>query len=113
MVGKVYLANIIYTDISDSKIRPILILRKNSFDDYVYLPLTTQSSNSEIIEINNTHFESGTIKKTSYLILDKLCSISEDLLNREIGKVKNEYFDKIMKQYCNNLHEKIKQQEDV
>ena len=113
MVGKVYLANIIYTDMSDSKIRPILILRKNSFGDYIYLPITSESDNAETIEINNSHFESGHIKKTSYLILDKLCSISETLLNREIGKVKDEYFDLIMKQYCANLDEKIKQQHNL
>ena len=29
MVGKVCLANIIYTDMSDSKLRPILIIREN------------------------------------------------------------------------------------
>ena len=79
MVGKVYLANIIYTDMSDSKVRPILIIRQNSFGDFIYIPITSQDDNLESIEINNIHFKSGFIKKKSYLILDKLCSISEDL----------------------------------
>ena len=104
MVGRVCLAKIIYTDISDSKIRPILIIRKNSFDDYIYIPITSQNENQEILEINNTHFESGFIKKTSYLILDKLCAISSDLLDREIGKVTDDYFEIVLKKYCQNFY---------
>ena len=101
MVGKVYLAKIIYTDISASKIRPILIIRKNSFNDYIYIPITSQSGNLETLELDNIDFQSGFIKKRSYIILDKLCSISEDLLVREIGKVTDEYFKKVLEKYCN------------
>jgi mRNA-degrading endonuclease toxin of MazEF toxin-antitoxin module len=103
MVGKVYLADIIYTDMSSSKVRPILIIRRNSFGDFVYIPITSQDENVETLELDNIHFESGFIKKKSYLILDKLCSISAKLIDREIGKVTDEYFDTVLRKYCENL----------
>jgi len=95
-----------YTDRSNSKVHPILIIRKNSFDDYIYIPITSQNDNMETSEIDNIYFEYGNIKKKSYLVLDKLCSISRNMLVREIGKFKNEYFEEILKKYCKNLQSK-------
>ena len=41
MVGKIFLAKIFYTDISDSKVRPVVIIKENSYKDIIVFPLTT------------------------------------------------------------------------
>jgi len=40
MVGEIYLAKIYFTDAATAKVRPVLLLKPNSFNDVLYLPLT-------------------------------------------------------------------------
>ena len=52
MVKSIYLAKIQFSNLSKTKIRPILIIKKNIFGDFIYMPLTS-NLNVEGIKINN------------------------------------------------------------
>ncbi len=41
MVGRLYISKVYFTDLSEFKIRPILIVREFLKEDVLYLPLTT------------------------------------------------------------------------
>jgi mRNA-degrading endonuclease toxin of MazEF toxin-antitoxin module len=104
MVGKVFLAKIYFTNNEDYKIRPILVIQKNSFGDLIYIPFTTEPSNLNSIKFLNSDLEIGEFKKTSYLIVDKTCTINSSLLQKEIAKIKIEKLNFILKKYCDFLH---------
>ncbi len=68
MVGEIYLANIHFTNAVTAKVRPVLLLKANSFKDMLYLPLT---SNIHIkgISIDNNHLETGYLPKPLLLFM--------------------------------------------
>lgn len=94
MVGAVYLAHIHFTDGSASKLRPILILKRNSFNDLVYLPLTSNLSIPGII-IKNDSLNKGDLPKDSVIVLEKIGVIAELLLVRKLCEVKESVFKEI------------------
>jgi len=103
MVGKIYLAKIYFTNGENYKIRPILILKENSFKDYIYIPFTTQASNINSVQFSNNDLITGVFQKTSYLIIDKTCSIQSTLLTKEIGQISEEKLHEVFNSYCNFL----------
>jgi len=48
MVGEIYLANIFFTNAAASKVRLVLLLKPNSFNDILYLPLTSNTATNGI-----------------------------------------------------------------
>ncbi len=100
MVGSIYLAKIYFTDGNNYKLRPILIIKKNSFGDYIYIPFTTNSNNINNIKFSNNFLKNGEFKKESYLIIDKTCTISPHLLDRKIAHIKEDNLFQIYDKYC-------------
>ncbi len=100
MVGSIYLAKIYFTDGRDYKLRPILIIKQNSFDDYIYIPFTTNTSSQNSIKINNHDLENGNFRKESYLVIDKTCTIQPSLLDKNIGMLKSNILDTVLSRYC-------------
>ncbi|MEA2048057.1 MAG: hypothetical protein U9O64_06365 [Campylobacterota bacterium] len=105
MVGGVYLAKIFFTDGIKFKLRPILIIKENSFGDYLYIPFTTNSKNRHSIQFSDDFLDNGTFNKQSYLIIDKTCTISPILLDKKIADVKKSALLEIHKAYCHFLQE--------
>ena len=56
MVRGIYLENIVFKDKKASKIRPILVIKQNSYKDLIFLPLTTNLK-TKGIEIDNDDLE--------------------------------------------------------
>ena len=103
MVGRVYLAKIYFTDAIKYKLRPILIIKENSFGDLIYIPFTTNSVNKNSIKFIKEDLSSRNFNKVSYLIVDKTCTIQKSLIVKEIAKVKNEKLQSIIFYYCKFL----------
>ena len=103
MVGSICLAKIYFTDNINYKLRPILIIKKNSFGDYIYIPFTTNPQNQNSIEFTSKDLENGKFNKTSYLIIDKTCTIQESLLDRKIATINKNKLNEILQNYCNYL----------
>ena len=103
MVGSIYLAKIYFTDGIKFKLRPILIIKENSFGDYIYIPFTTNSNNINSIKFDNNFLENGSFKKETYLIIDKTCTISPNLLDRKVAHIKKDNLFQVYNIYCNFL----------
>lgn len=95
MVGEIHIANIHFTDASAAKIRPVLLLKPNSFNDVLYMPLTTNSSVKGII-IDNSHLKDGYIPKTSIVVYEKPGVIATTLLLKKIGTLNQSTYLKII-----------------
>jgi hypothetical protein len=103
MVGGIYLAKIYFTDGIKFKLRPILIIKENSFLDYIYIPFTTNSNNKNCIKFTNKFLQNGSFNKESYLIFDKTCTISPSLLDKKIAHIKENSLFEIYDEYCSFL----------
>ncbi len=99
MVGKIFLTKIFFTDLSDYKILPALIIKEYKDEDFLYLPLTTNLKLKGTI-ISPPDLKSGELKKTSVVIVPKISIIHKSFLIKEIGKVKEAIFKHILKEIC-------------
>ncbi|MFT4154111.1 type II toxin-antitoxin system PemK/MazF family toxin [Parafilimonas sp.] len=95
MVGEIYLANIYFTNAAASKVRPVLLLKSNSFGDVLYLPLTS-NTNTKGISINNTHLKDGYLPKVSVIVYEKIGVIAQLLLIRKIATLNQNTYKQIM-----------------
>lgn len=81
-----------YTDFSQTKKRPILILSNNDYiskqNDIVCCAITSQQKSfPEAVKVINKHMEKGHLKCDSWVLTDKLMAIEKSLLQKEIGKL--------------------------
>ena len=95
MVGEIHLASISFTDSSASKIRPVLLLKSNSFNDLLFLPLTS-NLNTKGIQIDNRNLKEGNLPKASVVVYEKPGVISSSLLLRKIGTLQTEVYKTII-----------------
>ncbi|MDQ7046595.1 MAG: type II toxin-antitoxin system PemK/MazF family toxin [Sulfurovum sp.] len=103
MVGSIYLAKIYFTDGVKFKLRPILIIKENSFGDFIYIPFTTNPHNKNSMRFTNDFLKNGSFNKESYLIIDKTCTISPHLLDRKIADITEDKLFEIYDVYCGFL----------
>jgi hypothetical protein len=102
MVGKIFLAEIYFTDMADYKKRPILLFYKYRDEDFLFLPLTTNLNLPGIV-ISSGDLSSGFLQKPSVVIVPKISVIHESLLIKEIGELKPDKFAQVMKSICEGL----------
>jgi hypothetical protein len=105
MVGEIHLANIYFTNATSAKIRPVLLLKNNSFNDAVYLPLTSNNLVKGVI-IDNSHLQEGFLPKTSVVVYEKPGVIATNLLIKKIGELHTNTYLQIMKELVDFLQKK-------
>lgn len=95
MVGEIHLANIHFTDATTAKVRPVLLLKPNSFNDVLYLPLTS-NTNTKGISIDNSHLRNGYLPKVSIVVYEKIGVLAKSLLIKRIATLDNSTYRKIV-----------------
>ncbi len=101
MVGKIYLAKIYFTDLSQYKIRPVLII-KTLDDDCICLQLTTQYKDSNIV-IYNSDLKEGSLKKDSLIVVPKNFTLHNSILFKYIATINKEKQEEIFKIFCTKI----------
>ncbi|OFY63725.1 MAG: hypothetical protein A3H98_06520 [Bacteroidetes bacterium RIFCSPLOWO2_02_FULL_36_8] len=99
MVRDIYLAKIDFTDGTGSKIRPILLIQKNTYGDYIFIPLSTNLKAKGILIVDEG-IEKGSLLKKTVAIIEKISVISSALLIRKIAQVNEELYTKIIHAIC-------------
>ena len=97
MVGEIYLANIYFTNASATKVRPVLLLKQNSFNDFLYLPLTSYIA-VKGINIDNSNLQDGYLPKLSIAVYEKISVIAPALLIKKIATLNSNTFEEVIKQ---------------
>ncbi|HSV09344.1 MAG TPA: type II toxin-antitoxin system PemK/MazF family toxin [Hanamia sp.] len=98
MVAEIHLAKIYFTDASNFKVRPVLLLKLNSFNDWLYMPLTSNLNINGVI-INEANLQEGYLPKISVIVYQKLSVISSGLLIKKIGTLENESFQNVISEF--------------
>lgn len=89
-----------FSNFKSSKVRPGIIISNDSYNikspDVMVVPVTTNLGLKEhAILITNTDLESGNLIKDSKIKVDRILSVSKNLIRMKIGKVKKEILEKI------------------
>jgi len=101
MVGKIYLSKIYFTDLSEYKIRPVLVIKELG-DDCICLPLTTKTNKNGII-INSNDLENGELKKQSLIIIPKNFTLHKSILFKYLATIKSDKLNTIFVAFCHEL----------
>lgn len=99
--GDVVVINFPFSDLTGSKRRPALILKKIAGDDLVLCQITSQSFyKSEEIIIKEEDFFGGSLKRVSYVRFTKLFTAEESIIFYKLGKIKQEKLNEILDNFC-------------
>ena len=98
MVGKIYLAKIYFTDLSEYKIRPVLVIKELG-EDCICLQLTSQIKSSDIILTNNNLVD-GKLEKDSLVVIPKNFTLHKSILFRYIASVEDKKLLEIFNNFC-------------
>ncbi len=93
--GKIFLADIPFTDLSDTKRRPVIVISNNLYNssgrDLVVLAITSNSKEREhTIPIDNNSMSQGSLPKVSKIKADHIIKLSKTIIAKELGIVKLE-----------------------
>jgi mRNA interferase MazF len=80
-----------FSDLSASKLRPVVVLAEVSRDDFVLCQVTSNPyADPDAIELTDSSFETGSLRKTSYARPGKLFTANADLFESTVGELKEE-----------------------
>ena len=97
-VGAVVLVRFPFSDLSNSKLRPAVVLADAKRGDWVLCQITSKSyADSNAIEISDTDFVSGGLLKTSYARAGKLFTANVGIITKEAGELSKSKIDEILK----------------
>jgi mRNA interferase MazF len=95
--GGVVLVPFPFSDLSQSKLRPAVVLAVAGRGDYVLCQLTSNPYGDRLaVELNQADFASGTLQLTSYARPGKLFTASEQLIQRQVGVLVAAALDRIV-----------------
>ncbi|MEA3554034.1 MAG: type II toxin-antitoxin system PemK/MazF family toxin [Campylobacterota bacterium] len=101
MVGNIYLAKIYFTDLSEYKIRPVLVIKELD-KDCICLQLTSQFHYSKL-KLTNNDLSQGSLKKDSLIVVPKNFTLHKSILFKYIATIKKEKLQNIYKLFCDDI----------
>ena len=97
MKAKIVLIHFPFTDLTNSKLRPALVLHESEHDVVVAfisskLPVHLQDSDF-LVSMDHPSFLSTGLKVSSVIKFDKIATVSKDLIEGEIGEITRDLAD--------------------
>ncbi len=89
-VGAVVLVRFPFSDLTDSKLRPALVLADAGRDDWVLCQITSQSyADANAISISDSDFANGSLIKVSYARPAKLFTANSTIITKIVGELRS------------------------
>jgi mRNA interferase MazF len=102
--GDVIVIDFPFSNLVQFKSRPVLIIKVPKGGDVIVNQITGSSYEKSVeIKIENKDFSKGSLKRDSYLRLDKIFSIEKSLIKYKIGSLKSEKFKEIIERIVSFL----------
>jgi mRNA interferase MazF len=91
-----------FSDLKSSKVRPVLVLSNDKynrkFEDFIAVPLTTNVKSREYsVLVTNKNLERGRLIIDSNVKIDRIFSISKNLVRMNIGRINKDTYTRIKK----------------
>src|SRR5437016_5458165 len=95
--GKVVLVQFPFSDLSQSKLRPAVVLADAGREDWILCQVTSRPyGDPKAILLSDSGFESGSLRVDSYMRPGKLFTAHETLMVSETGRLKEATFQQIL-----------------
>ncbi|MFT4344067.1 MAG: type II toxin-antitoxin system PemK/MazF family toxin [Candidatus Woesearchaeota archaeon] len=98
---EIHLVPFPFSDLSQTKVRPVLVVSKDSFNaissDVIVCAITSQKIPRTILLAKN-HLEQGKLFSDSYIKPASLFKIEKELLFKQIGRVNEHTFRNVKKE---------------
>jgi len=96
-VGLVVLVPFPFSDLSDAKLRPALVLADAGRDDWILCQITSNPyGDPRAITLHSADFRSGSLRMTSFARPGKLFTANSSLIVREVGDLRAETMSKVI-----------------
>ncbi|HXM50666.1 MAG TPA: type II toxin-antitoxin system PemK/MazF family toxin [Pyrinomonadaceae bacterium] len=104
--GSVVLVTFPFSDLTQTKLRPAVVLARASRSDWILCQITSKPySDSRATEINDNSFDSGSLRLVSYARPGKLFTGNDSLIVAGVGKLKTPIFKEIIETVVGLLRE--------
>jgi len=95
--GDIIVIDFPFSNLKESKRRPVLILKVPKGGDIIVNQITGSSYEKSVeIKITDKDFKKGTLKKESFVRIDKLASIEKSLIKYKLGSIESKKFNEIL-----------------
>ncbi len=95
--GAVVMVSFPFSDLSQTKLRPAVVLAGAERGDWVLCQITSNSyADTRAVLLNNSHFHSGSLRVTSYARPGKLFTANQSLISSQIGILKPDAFARVL-----------------
>ena len=99
--GDVIIIEFPYSNLRNVKRRPVLILKVPKGDDVIVAQITGESYEDYVeIPLKKENFKQGSLKRESYIRIDKIASIEKSLIKYKAGSLKLGKFNEIIDKVC-------------
>lgn len=87
-VGDVVVVSFPFSNLSQNKVRPALVLAIGEFNDLILCQITSKSySSKRAVQITQSNFSSGSLAVTSFARPDKLFTAEVSIIRSMVGRV--------------------------
>ena len=94
--GQVVLLDFPYSDLSGSKLRPVLILANAGISDWITCQITSNPYRDlYAIRLDQSDFETGSLQRISYVRPNKFFTADESLILKVSGTVSVSFLEKV------------------
>ncbi|MDP9348854.1 MAG: type II toxin-antitoxin system PemK/MazF family toxin [Gemmatimonadota bacterium] len=95
--GGVVLVPFPFSDLSQSKLRPAVVLAAAGRDDYILCQVTSNPYADPLaVELTQASFTSGSLQRTSYARPGKLFTAHASLIRTQIGTLEDSAFGEVV-----------------
>jgi len=103
--GEILLVPFPFSDLSSIKQRPVLVLSKKQdnleCEDIITCGITSNLKDTRhSVLIENSNLIHGQIPTKSRIKVDKLFTLSKDIIRKKISRINKETFELVKKQFC-------------
>ena len=108
-VGLVVLVPFPFSDLSQAKLRPAVVLADASRDDWILCQVTSNPySDPQAITITDADFHAGSLRVTSFARPGKLFTANSSLMVTQVGSLKDEAVKSVVEAVINILRTGLK-----
>jgi mRNA interferase MazF len=95
--GSIVLVSFPFSDLSEAKLRPALVLADSGRDDWILCQITSNPyADPRAVELTDADFYAGSLRVTSYARPGKLFTASSSLIVSEAGTLSQAAFQNIV-----------------
>ncbi len=105
-VGEIVFLSFPFSDLTNSKLRPAIILADSGKNDFLLCQITSKAyADARAIELNANDFSTGSLRVTSYARPGKLFTANESLFVKSVGGLNEISRKKIVEAISDLLNE--------